>query len=182
MSADQQSAGEPVIALVVAMGENRAIGRGGDLPWHLRGDMRFFRKVTMGKPILMGRRTFNSLPRVLDGRLNIVLTRDRGFVAPGAVVAHSLEEGLEAARASTARTGADEIMIIGGEDVFREVLPQTGRIYLTEVHAAPEADTYFPRLDEAEWREVSRERHEAGPKDDHAFSIVVLERVVRSSS
>lgn len=168
---------EPTIALVVAMAENRAIGRGGDLPWHLRSDMRHFRQVTMGKPIMMGRRTFKSLPRVLDGRLNIVLTRDRGFVAPGAVVARSLEEGLEAARRSAARTGVDEIMIIGGEDVFREVLPQAGRIYLTEVHASPDADTWFPELDSNEWREVFREKHEAGPKDDHAFSFVVLERV-----
>jgi len=181
VSADRQTSDKPTIALVVAMGENRAIGKGGNLPWHLRGDMRFFRKVTMGKPILMGRRTFNSLPGVLDGRLNIILTRDNGFTAPQVVVAHSLEEGLEAARADTARNGTDEIMIIGGEDVFREVLPETGRIYLTEVHAAPEADTWFPKLDEAEWREVSRERHEAGPKDDHAFSIVVLERISGSS-
>jgi dihydrofolate reductase len=96
-------------------------------------------------------------------------------------MAHSLEEGLEAARADTARNGTDEIMVIGGEDVFREVLPQTGRIYLTEVHARPQADTWFPRLNEAEWREVSRERHEAGPKDDHAFSIVVLERIANFS-
>lgn len=165
------------IALVVAMGENRAIGRGGDLPWHLRSDMKFFRKVTMGKPVIMGRRTFKSLPRVLDGRLNIVLTRDDGFVAPSAVMAHSLEEGLEAARASCVRTGADEIMIIGGEDVFREVLPQADRIYLTEVQASPDADTWFPKLDQSQWREVFREAHEAGPQDDHAFSFVVLERV-----
>lgn len=169
---------EPTIALVVAMGENRAIGRGGDLPWHLRSDMKFFRKVTMGNPVIMGRRTFKSLPRVLDGRLNIVLTRDEGFVAPSAVMAHSLEEGLQAARESCARTGAGEIMIIGGEDVFREVLPQTGRIYLTEVHASPEADTWFPELDPTAWREVSREMHKAGPKDDHDFSFVILERVI----
>jgi dihydrofolate reductase len=176
VTAKQQAAREPVIALVVAMGENRAIGRGGDLPWRLSSDMRYFRKITMGKPIIMGRLTFKSLPRVLDGRLNIVLTRDRGFVAPSAVMAYSLEEGLEAARASAARTGANEIMIIGGEDVFREVLPQVGRIYLTEVHAAPDADTFFPELDRSEWREIFREKHEAGPKDDHAFSLVVLER------
>src|SRR5680860_1326316 len=173
---------DPVIALVVAMGENRAIGRGGDLPWHLRSDMRFFRAVTMGKPVVMGRRTFKSLPRVLDGRLNIVLTRDSGFVAPDAVMAGSLEEGLRAARDSCARTGAEEIMIIGGEDVFREVLPQVGRIYLTEVHASPDADTWFPELEAGQWREVFRERHEAGPKDDHAFSFVVLERVSAPSS
>jgi len=181
VSEHKRTAVGPVIALVVAMGENRAIGRGGDLPWHLRSDMKFFRAVTMGKPVIMGRRTFKSLPRVLDGRLNIVLTRDNGFVAPDAVMAHSLEEGLQAARDSAGRTGADEIMIIGGEDVFREVLPQVGRIYLSEVHAMPEADTWFPALDENEWREVSRERHEAGPKDDHAFSFVVLDRVAKSS-
>ena len=167
---------EPIVALVVAMGENRAIGRGGDLPWRLSSDLRYFRKITMGKPVLMGRRTFKSLPRVLDGRLNVVLTRDSGFVAPDAVMAHSLEEGLAAARASAKRTGAPEIMIIGGEDVFRTVLPQTDRIYLTEVHASPVADTWFPELNQEEWREVSREAHQPGPKDDHAFSFVVLDR------
>lgn len=169
---------DPTIALVVAMGENRAIGRGGDLPWHLRSDMKFFRKVTMGKPVIMGRRTFKSLPRVLDGRLNIVLSRNDGLAPPPEVViARSLAEGLEVARVACAETGAAEIAIIGGEDVFREVLPQTGRIYLTEVYASPDADTWFPELDDNAWREVFREAHEAGPHDDHAFSFVVLERV-----
>ena len=177
MSSDKRAAEPAVIALVVAMAENGAIGRGGDLPWRLSSDMRYFRKITMGKPVIMGRRTFKSLPRVLHGRLNVVLTRDQGFVAPDAVMAHSLEEGLAAARASAGRTRVDEIMVIGGEDVFREVLPQAHRIYLTEVHASPEADTWFPALDEGEWREVSRERHEAGPRDEYAFSFVVLERV-----
>jgi dihydrofolate reductase len=179
---DAASRRDPTIALVVAMGENRAIGRGGDLPWHLRSDMKFFRKLTMGKPVIMGRRTFKSLPRILDGRLNIVLTRDHGFVAPSAVMAHSLEEGLEAARASCGRTGADEIMVIGGEDVFLEVLPQAARIYLTEVHASPDGDTWFPELDESWWREVFREAHEAGPHDDHDFSFVVLERIAAPES
>ncbi len=177
MSAKPAVPATPIIALVVAKAENGAIGRGGDLPWHLRSDMRYFRTITMGKPIIMGRRTFKSLPRVLDGRLNIVLTRDRGFVATDAVMAHSLEEGLKAAGASTARTGAREIMIIGGEDVFREVLPQADRIYLTEVHASPEADTWFPALDMNEWRETSREAHAGGPNDDYAFSFVVLDRI-----
>lgn len=177
-----QPAKEPVIALVVAMGENRAIGRGGDLPWHLRSDMRFFRDTTMGKPVIMGRRTFMSLPRVLDGRLSIVLTRNAAFEAPGAVMAYNLEEALDVARKAAAKAGVDEIMVIGGEDVFREVLPQVGRIYLTEVHAAPDADTWFPELEGDEWREAFRERHEAGPKDDHDFSFVILERAKRPSS
>ena len=172
---------EPIIALVVAMGENRAIGRGGDLPWHLHSDMRYFRKVTMGKPIIMGRLTFKSLGRALDGRLNIVLTRDRDFTALGAVMAYSLEEGLDVARRAAAAAGVAEIIVMGGEDIFREVLPQARRIYLTEVHASPHADTWFPDLDMREWREVSREAHEAGPRDDHAFSFVVLDRIHSSS-
>jgi dihydrofolate reductase len=175
VSAGGQDKG-PTIALVVAMGENRAIGHGGDLPWRLHSDMRYFRKITMGKPIIMGRLTFKSLPRVLDGRLNIVLTRNPAFEAPGAVMAYNLEEALDVARKGAAKADVDEIMIIGGEDVFRAVLPQVGRIYLTEVHASPHADTYFPELDGGEWREVFRERHAPGPKDDHGFSFVVLER------
>ena len=171
---------EPIIALVVAVGENRAIGRGGDLPWRLSSDMRYFRKVTMGKPIIMGRLTFGSLPRVLDGRLNIVLTRNAAFEAPGAIMAYNLEEALDVARREAKRSGVDEIMVIGGADVFRAVLPQAGRIYLTEVEAAPNADTWFPALDRSDWHEVSREAHPAGPKDDHAFSFVVLDRKERT--
>ena len=173
---------EPIIALVVAMGENRAIGRDGTLPWRLSSDMRTFRKITMGKPIIMGRLTFSSLRRVLDGRLNIVLTRNAAFEAPGAVMAYNLDEALDVARREARRTGVDEIMVIGGADVFGAVLPQAGRIYLTEVEAAPDADTWFPELDRREWREVSRERHAPGPKDDHAFSFVLLERKKRDPS
>jgi dihydrofolate reductase len=172
----EASPGEPIIALVVAMGENGAIGRGGDLPWRLSSDMRYFRKITMGKPIIMGRLTFASLPRVLDGRLNIVLTRNAAFEAPGAVMAYNLEEALDVARREVKRTGVNEIMVIGGADVFRALLPQAGRIYLTEVDAAPDADTWFPDLDRSDWHEVAREAHAAGPKDDHAFSFVVLDR------
>ena len=130
----QAAPAPPVVALVVAIAENGAIGKGGDLPWRLSSDLRYFRKVTMGKPVIMGRRTFKSLPRVLDGRLNIVLSRDRGFVADGVVMAHSLEQALDVARASAARTGADEIMVIGGEDVFRAVLPEDRRIDIAGGH------------------------------------------------
>jgi dihydrofolate reductase len=167
----------PIIALVVAMGENRAIGKGGALPWRLSTDLKQFRKVTLGHPIVMGRLTFESFGRVLDQRVNIILTRDLDYRVPGAVVVHSLEEALERARQEAEQAGLDQIMVIGGEDVFREVLPQADRLYLTEVHAAPEADTWFPALDMRQWREVSREAHPAGSKDDHAFSFVTLERV-----
>jgi dihydrofolate reductase len=166
---------EPVVALVVAIGENGAIGRGGSLPWHLSTDLKYFRKVTLRKPIIMGRRTFESFGRPLDQRLNIVLTRDPAYVAPGAIVVPSLNAALDIARSTAKQFGADEIMIVGGDDVFREVLPEASRIYLTEVHASPDADVWFA-FDRSEWREVSRERHEPGPKDDHAFSFVVLER------
>jgi dihydrofolate reductase len=166
----------PIVALVVAMAKNRAIGRDGNLPWHLSSDMRYFRKITMGKPIIMGRLTFLSLGRALPGRTNIVLTRNAAFEAPGAIMAYNLEEAFDVAHKEAAKAGVDEIMVIGGEDVFRAVLPQAGRIYLTEVDAEPEADTWFPALDRREWREVSREDRPEGPKDDHAFSFVVLER------
>jgi dihydrofolate reductase len=175
-TAIEQASGAPTIALVVARGENGAIGIGGDLPWRLGSDLRQFRKVTLGKPVIMGRRTFLSLPRALDQRINIVLSRDAGFVAEGAVVAGSLEAGLDRARRAAKAVGVDEIMVIGGDDVFREVMPRAGRIYLTEVHASPEADTWLLDFDLSGWREVFRERHEPGPKDEYPFSFVLLER------
>jgi dihydrofolate reductase len=124
----------------------------------------------------MGRRTFASLPKVLDGRLNIVLTRNAAFAAPGAVMAYNLDEALDVARKHAAKTGAGEIMVIGGDDVFRAAMPLAERIYLTEVHASPHADVFLHEFDLSGFRELSRERHAAGPKDDHPFSLVVLER------
>ena len=167
---------DPIIALVVARAENGAIGIGSDLPWRLSTDLKQFRKVTLGKPIIMGRRTFQSLPRVLDHRLNIVLSRERGFVAPGAIVAGNLEEGLAHARRAAKEVGVDEIMVIGGDDVFRAVMPLAERIYLTEVHASPKADTWLKDFNLKDWRELFRERHEPGPKDQYPFSFVLLER------
>jgi dihydrofolate reductase len=166
----------PIIALVVARAENGAIGIGGDLPWRLSTDLKQFRKVTLGKPVIMGRRTFQSLPRTLDHRINIVLSRDPGLLAPGAIVARSLEDGLTHARRAAKDAGVDEIMAIGGDDVFRAVLPLAERIYLTEVHARPDADTWLLDFNLRDWRELSRERHEAGPKDQYPFSFVCLER------
>jgi len=170
------AARDPVIALVVARAENGAIGIGGNLPWRLSTDLKQFRKVTLGKPIIMGRRTFQSLPRVLDHRLNIVLSREPGFLAPGAIVAGSLEEGLAHARRAAKEVGAGEIMVIGGDDVFRAVMPLAKRIYLTEVHARPNADTWFKDFNLEDWRELFRERHAPGPKDEYPFSFVLLER------
>ncbi len=176
IKAMERGPGAPVIALVVARGENGAIGIGGNLPWRLGSDLRQFRKVTLGKPVIMGRRTFLSLPRALDQRVNIVLSRDAGFVAEGVVTAGSLEVGLDQARSAAKAANVDEIMVIGGDDVFREVMPRAARIYLTEVHASPEADTWLLDFDLSGWREISRERHEPGPKDEYPFSFVLLER------
>jgi dihydrofolate reductase len=177
VSADARPASrDPIIALVVARAENGAIGIGGELPWRLSTDLKQFRKVTLGKPIIMGRRTFQSLPRVLDRRLNIVLSREPGFIAPGAIVAGSLEEGLAHARRAAQEAGVEEIMVIGGDDVFRAVMPMAKRIYLTEVHATPEADTWLKEFNLKDWRELSRERHGSGPKDEYPFSFVLLER------
>ena len=172
----EDAVNEAVIALVVAMAENGAIGRSGNLPWRLATDFRHFRKVTLGKPVIMGRRTFESLESVLDQRVNIVVTRNVVYAAPGAVVAPSLDQALDVARRSAQQAGVDEIMVIGGVNVFRDTLPLAERIYLTEVHARPKADTWFPEWDQSQWREVSRQRHPPGPKDEHPFSFVVLER------
>ena len=174
--ANRSRAGAPVIALVVARAENGAIGRGGALPWHLGTDLKQFRKLTLGKPVLMGRLTFKSLGRPLDGRANIVLSRDPNFTAPGAQIAGSLEEGLALARDAARAAQAGEIMVIGGDGVFQAVMPLADRIYLTEVHASPQADVFLHAFDLSGFRELSRERHAAGPKDDYPFSLVVLER------
>ena len=166
------------VALIVAVARNGVIGRDGDLPWRLSSDLKLFRRLTMGKPIVMGRRTWATLARKpLDGRDNIVVTRDVSFSAPGASVVHSVAEALSAAQRSAAASGAEEIMIIGGAEIYRELLPVADRIYLTEVDASPPGDAVFPRLDARQWREVSREAIEQGAQDQHRAVLRVLERV-----
>ena len=165
------------LAIVVAIAENGVIGRDNGMPWRLSGDMAFFKRVTMGKPIIMGRKTWESLPRKpLPGRPNIVVTRDEDYVAEGAEVftdvAEAVAHGVDLARQS----GADEVAVIGGAQIYAETIDACDRLYITEVHATPEGDTYFPAFDRSEWREVSRERHEAGEKDSAAYSFVTLEK------
>ena len=171
----------PQIALVVARGRNGAIGREGDLPWRLRSDLQRFKAITIGKPCLMGRKTWESLPlKPLPGRLNLVLTRDQSYEAEGmskgALVCATLDEAIEIARETAEEDGVDEICVIGGTALFEAALPRARRLYITEVDAAPEGDVHFPALDEGAWREVSSEPHPAGEKDDHAFVFRVLER------
>jgi len=162
------------ISLIVAQGDNRVIGRQGGMPWHLSGDFKFFKATTMGKPVIMGRKTHQSIGRPLPGRTNIVVTRDPAFAAEGVELARDLTAALELAAA----TGSPEIMVIGGAEIYRQALADADRIYLTEVHLSPDGDAHFPALAADEWREVSREsRSEKGPDGTIVdYDIVVLER------
>ncbi len=168
----------PRIAYVVALDANRLIGRDNALPWRLPDDMRWFREQTLGKPCIMGRKTYDSLPerfRPLPGRRNIVVTRNRDYAAPGALVVHSLDDALAVAGA------AEEIIIVGGAELFRALLPRVERLYLTQIHAAAEGadtatDVFFPPFDADEWRVVYRQTHPADERHPFAFTWLILER------
>lgn len=171
----------PSVALVVARARNGVIGRDGDLPWRLRSDLQRFKAVTMGKPCIMGRKTWESLPlKPLPGRLNIVLTKDGSYeeagMAKGALVCASLDEALSIAREHAAEDEVDEVCVIGGTALFTAALPRARRLYITEVDADVEGDAVFPAFDEDAFVEISSEPHPAGEKDDHAFVFRVLER------
>jgi dihydrofolate reductase len=160
------------IVIIAAVAENGVIGRGGTMPWRLKSDMRHLRAFTMGKPVVMGRKTYDSLHiKPLPGRTNIVATRDKSFTAPGVLVAPSLEAALEAARGDALRRGTD-IMVIGGGDIYAQAMPLAGRLELTQIHMRPEGESLFPAVDPAVWREAAREAHPAGPDDDAAYDFV----------
>ncbi|MFG1298332.1 dihydrofolate reductase [Xanthobacter sp. V3C-3] len=166
------------LALVVAVSENGVIGSGGGLPWRLPSDLKRFRALTWGKPLLMGRRTFESIGRPLPGRTSVVISSDPAFAVPeGVRTATSLAAGLAEADAAADAMGADEIMVIGGEQVFRETLPLAGLLHLTQVHAAPEGDVHFPPLDPSAWREDAREGPLRGETDEAAFTYITLRRI-----
>lgn len=162
----------------VARARNGVIGANGGLPWKLGSDLAIFRELTMGKPIIMGRKTWDSLPkRPLPGRTNIVLSHDGRFDPKGAVACEDFQEAVQIGRDQAKEDDVEEICVIGGAALFATALPRAKRLYLTEVDAEPEGDVWFPPFDEAEWTEVRRERHEAGDRDDFAFMLRVLERV-----
>ena len=166
------------LAIVVARARNGVIGRAGGLPWRLKSDMALFKATTMGKPVIMGRKTWDSLQKKpLPGRLNLVLSRNAALEPPGAVVCDDLTEALGIAREQAAEDGAGEVCVIGGEALFAAALPKARRLYLTEVEAEADGDARFSPFDEAAWREVRREPHPAGPDDDHPFVFRVLERL-----
>ncbi|MGE3917719.1 MAG: dihydrofolate reductase [Hyphomicrobiaceae bacterium] len=165
-------------AAIVARSRDKAIGRDNALPWHLGSDLRRFKVLTMGKPMIMGRRTFASIGRPLPGRASIVLTRDPAFAAAGVMIARSKAEALALGEAEALRMGAEEIMVIGGEEVLHLLADVIGRIYLTEVDTVvgSAADAHFD-FDASGWREVSREHVPASSTDDHASTFMVLERL-----
>ena len=161
----------------VARGANGVIGAGGALPWRLKSDLKLFRRLTMGKPLIMGRKTWDSLPnKPLPGRANIVLSRDGRFAPHGALVCEEFHEAFQIARDQAQDDGQDEICVIGGASLFEIALPKARRLYLTEVDASPDGDVWFPPFNEADWLETHREAHPAGPDDDHAFVFRTLER------
>lgn len=161
----------------IARSRNGVIGRDGALPWRLKSDMAIFRAVTMGKPVIMGRKTWDSLPKKpLIGRTNIVLSKDGSFEPKQAVVCDEFAEAVSIAREQAEEDGRDEYCVIGGASLFEIALSRAKRLYLTEVDAEVEGDVKLSPIDESRWTEVRREEHPAGPDDEYAFTFRVLER------
>jgi dihydrofolate reductase len=164
------------LILVVAVAENGVIGRDNQLLWRLKTDLGRFRRLTMGRPMIMGRKTFQSIGKPLPGRETVVLTRDPGFAAEGVHVAHSWEEAVARGSELAARMGTDAVAVAGGAEIYARALPHVQTIFLTEVHAAPEGDAVFPAFDRSQFREIRREDHPKGPDDEHPFTFIDLER------
>ena len=161
---------KPRVSLVVAMAKNRVIGAGGKIPWHLPSELKLFKSITMGHHIVMGRKTYESINRLLPGRTTVIVTRSRDYKVPGAIVAHSVKEALEAC------TGDDEVMVIGGAEIFRETLPVADRIYLTLVDAEPQGDVFMPEIDMRTWRETSSQSFAPDEKHAHGYTFRIYDR------
>ena len=160
------------IVLLAAVAENGVIGRDNALPWRQRSDLKRFKALTMGKPVVMGRKTYESIGKPLPGRTNIVVTRNPKFAADGVLVARNVETALALAREDARQRGADEIMVIGGTEIFAQTMAVADRLEITEVHAKPAGDTFFPPIDRKHWREAARSKHPAGPHDEAPYSYV----------
>jgi dihydrofolate reductase len=163
-----------ILSLIAAMDRNRLIGRDNALPWRLPADLQHFKRVTMGKPVLMGRRTYESIGKPLPGRENIVVTRNADFMAPGCKVVYSIEEALEYA------SQYDEVMVIGGADFYDQLLPRADRLYLTLIDEVFEGDAWFPPWEESKWQETSSEAHQSDERNPYPYRFVLLERVSHS--
>ena len=160
-----------IISIIVAMDKKGVIGLEGDLPWHLSADLKHFKAITMGKPLIMGRKTHESIGRPLPGRRNIVVTHSQDFKAEGCVVVNSLDDAFQAAG------DVDEVMIMGGSGIYDQSLARADQLYLTEVHADVEGDVYFHEFDKDEWKELEREEHTTDENNEFDYSFVVLERI-----
>ena len=160
-----------LISMIAAMDKNRLIGSGPDIPWQMPADRRHFRDMTVGKPVVMGRKTFETLKRPLGKRRNIILTRNRGYEAPqGCIVAHSVDDVLATVKQ------AEELMICGGAPIYQAFLPHANRLYITQIHATFEGDVYFPEFDRAEWQEVKRSDRGPDAKNPYPYSFLFLKR------
>ena len=158
------------------MAQNQVIGRNNSLPWHLPEDLKYFKRITLGKPVIMGRKTFESIGKPLPGRTNIVITRNPQFAAEGVKTVASLEAARELCESITETDGTAEAMVIGGAEIFRQVLPVADRLYLTKIHAEVEGDTFFPAFDHNDWQEIAREDFEASGPNPYNYSFLILDR------
>jgi dihydrofolate reductase len=161
---------QTLLTLIVAVADSGVIGRDNSLPWHLPEDLKRFKRLTMGKPIVMGRKTFESIGKPLPGRVNIVVTRDPGYRRDGVIVVHDVDSAVRAAGP------VPEIMVIGGAELFRSLLPRAGRVHLTRVHGNIEGDVMWPALDDRDWQVVEREEFAADERHAHAMTFEVIER------
>jgi len=164
------------ISLVWAMAQNRVIGRNNQLPWYLPEDLKYFKRITLGKPVIMGRKTFDSIGKPLPGRTNIVVTRNRDWSFEGVRTVDSLEAARELCENQAIVDGTEEAMIIGGAEIYRQAMPLADRLYLTEVHADVEGDATFPEFDRSQWQEIAREDFEASGPNPYNYSFIILEK------
>jgi dihydrofolate reductase len=164
------------VSIIVAKSKNNVIGVNGDLPWRLSSDLQNFKAITTGKPIIMGRKTFDSLPRLLPNRTHIIVSRDKDFMPNGALVYSSIDAAIAAGKAIALKDGVNECCIIGGGEIYKLALPLTDKLHLTEVNCEIEGDTFFPDLNEDEWKEISMQHFEKTEKDDFDFNVRTLER------
>ncbi len=166
----------PVIVLIAAVARNGAIGAHNALPWRLPSDLKRFKALTMGKPLIMGRRTFDSIGRPLPGRETIVVTRAAGYTRDGVAVAHDVESALRLGEERARAAGVAEVVVAGGGEIYAQTIDRAGRLYVTEVDLAPECDARFPSIDPTVWREVAREACVSGPHDEANFIFVTYDR------
>ena len=169
-----------MLSLIWAMAQNRVIGRNNSLPWYLPEDLKYFKKITLGKPVIMGRKTYESIGKPLPGRTNIVITRNADYQAEGIKVVNDLQAALDICESIAVIDGNHEVCVIGGAEIYRHAFPQADRLYLTQVHADVEGDTYFPEFNWNDWQEIVREDYSAEGANPYDYSFLVLEKKHRN--